>query len=364
MTFEDELKEFTNSISDKLEHIDSEETSKIALITPFLRLMGYDTTNPAEVKAEYTADVGTKQGEKVDFAILENGEPQIFIECKSATNELTNDNISQLFRYFSITDIQIGILTNGVEYKFFTTGEDNNRMDEKPFLDIDLLNLTKKDIKELEKFKKANFNIDEVVSRADNLKYRNLIKKTLISEFENPSEEFVKAIGRQVYDGILTPGIKEKFGNIISIAVAEIINEKVNKTLSDAVANNETQQEDNNAVEAEEEHLDEDGIVTNKFEKEAYFIVKSIASEIIEPDLVAMRDRKHYCNILFDDNQRYPIVRLYFNNPSHLRVEFYDQITLTSNGGKLGEKVDIEQVSELYNYKERIIKVINDYLEM
>ena len=77
-----------------------------------------------------------------------------------------------------------------------------------------------------------------------------------------------------------------------------------------------------------------------------------------------MRDRKHYCNILFDDNQRYPIVRLYFNNPSHLRVEFYDQITLTSNGGKLGEKVDIEQVSELYNYKERIIKVINDYLKM
>ena len=326
--------------------------------------MGYDTTNPSEVKAEYTADVGTKQGEKVDFAILENGEPQIFIECKSATNELTNDNISQLFRYFSITDIQIGILTNGVEYKFFTTGEDNNRMDEKPFLDIDLLNLTKKDIKELEKFKKANFNIDEVVSRADNLKYRNLIKKTLISEFENPSEEFVKAIGRQVYDGILTQGIKEKFGNIISVAVAEIINEKVNKTLSDAVANNETQQEDNNAVEAEEEHLDEDEIVINKFEKEAYFIVKSIASEIIEPDLVAMRDRKHYCNILFDDNQRYPIVRLYFNNPSHLRVEFYDQITLTSNGGKLGEKVDIEQVSELYNYKERIIKVRNDYLKM
>ena len=138
MSFEDDIKEFTKTIPDKLEHIDSEETSKIALITPFLRIMGYDTTNPAEVKAEYTADVGTKQGEKVDFAILEDGEPIIFIECKSATNDLSTDNISQLFRYFSITDIQIGILTNGVEYKFFTTGEDNNRMDEKPFLDINM----------------------------------------------------------------------------------------------------------------------------------------------------------------------------------------------------------------------------------
>ncbi len=363
MTFENELNEFIKTIPSKLEHIDSEETSKIALITPFLRLMGYDTTNPAEVKAEYTADVGTKQGEKVDFAILQDGEPTIFIECKSAANELNDENISQLYRYFSITDIQIGILTNGVEYMFFTTGEDNNRMDEKPFLDIDMLNLTKKDIKELEKFKKINFNIEEVISRADNLKYRNLIKKTLLSEFENPSEEFVRAIGKQVYDGVLTQNVKEKFSNIISIAINEIINEKINKTLTDAVASNEEEQEDNNAVEAEEENS-EDGIITTKLEKEAYFIIKSIASEIIDADRIAMRDRKHYCNILYDDNQRFPIARLHFNNPKHLRVEFYDKITLTKNGGKIGEKVDIEQVSDLYNYKERVLNVINEYLAM
>jgi len=364
MTFENELKEFTKTIPEKLEHIDSEETTKIALITPFLRLMGYDTTNPAEVKAEYTADVGTKQGEKVDFAILEDKNPIVFIECKSAANELTTDNISQLYRYFSITDIQIGILTNGIKYKFFTTGEDNNRMDEKPFLDIDLLNLSKKDIKELEKFKKVNFDIDEVVSRADNLKYRNLIKKTLIKEFENPSEEFIKSIGKQVYDGILTPGIKEKFGTIISIAVNEIINEKVNKTLNAAVASNEEQQEDNNNVEDADVTIDEDGIITTELEKEGYFIVKSIVSEVTDPTRVAIRDRKHYCNILFDNNQRYPIVRFYFNNEDHLRVEFYDEITLTKNGGKKGEKVNIEGISDLYAYKERMINVVNQYLSM
>lgn len=360
MSFEDELKEFTKTISGKLEHIDSEETTKIALITPFLRLMGYDTTNPAEVKAEYTADVGTKQGEKVDFALIQENEPIIFIECKSAANKLSDENISQLYRYFSITDIQIGILTNGIEYKFFTTGEDNNRMDEKPFLDLDLTNLTKKDIKELEKFKKINFNVDEVVSRADNLKYRNLIKKTLLSEFENPTEDFIKAIGRQVYDGILTPNIKEKFGNIITIAINEIINEKINKTLSDAVANNEGKQEKNNQIEDEAEH-NKNVIITTELEKEAYFIVKSIVSEIIDAKRVAIRDRKQYCNILFDDNQRFPIVRLYFNNQDHLRVEFYDDITLTKNGSKKGDKISIDNVSELYNFKDRILSVVKDY---
>ena len=353
MSFEDELKEFTKTIPDKLEHIDSEETTKIALITPFLRLMGYDTTNPAE----YTADVGTKQGEKVDFALIQENEPIIFIECKSAANKLSDENISQLYRYFSITDIQIGLLTNGVEYKFFTTGEDNNRMDEKPFLDLDLTNLTKKDIKELEKFKKINFNVDEVVSRADNLKYRNLIKKTLLSEFENPTEDFIKAIGRQVYDGILTQNIKEKFGTIITIAINEIINEKINKTLSDAVASNEGKQEQNNEIEDEAEEI----IVTTELEREAYFIVKSIVSEIIDANRVAMRDRKHYCNILYDDNQRFPIVRLYFNNKYHLRVEFYDEVTLTKNGGKKGEKISIDDVSDLYKFKNRILSVVKDY---
>lgn len=359
MAFEDEILEFAKEIPAKLEHIDTEETTKIALITPFLRLMGYDTTNPAEVRAEYTADVGSKKGEKVDFAILEDDEPIIFIECKPATNDLNTDNISQLFRYVAITDVQIGLLTNGIEYKFFTTGDDN-KMDEKPFLDIDILNLTKKDIKELEKFAKPNFNVDEVVSRADNLKYRNLIKKTLLSEFEEPSEEFVIAIARQVYDGILTPNVKERFGALIAVAVNEIIGEKINRSLKDAIANNEEEQEDN----LDEEIDIENGIITTDTEKEGYFIIRSIASEVINPDMVAIRDRKHYCNILYDNNQRYPIVRFYFNNEEHLRVEFYDKITLTKNGGKKGEKVDIENVSELYNYKERILSVINEYLEM
>ena len=359
MAFEDEILEFAKEIPAKLEHIDTEETTKIALITPFLRLMGYDTTNPAEVRAEYTADVGSKKGEKVDFAILEKDEPIIFIECKPANNDLNTDNISQLFRYVAITDVQIGLLTNGIEYKFFTTGDDN-KMDEKPFLDIDILNLSKKDIKELEKFAKPNFNVDEVVSRADNLKYRNLIKKTLLSEFEEPSEEFVIAIARQVYDGILTPNVKERFSALIAVAVNEIIGEKINRSLKDAIANNEEEQEDN----LDEEIDIENGIITTDTEKEGYFIIRSIASEVIDPDMVAIRDRKHYCNILYGNNQRYPIVRFYFNNEEHLRVEFYDKITLTKNGGKKGEKIDIKNVSELYNYKERILSVINEYLEM
>ena len=359
MTFESKIKEYTKTISDKLEHIDSEETTKIALITPFLRLMGYDTTDPSIVKAEYTADVGTKQGEKVDFAILENGKPVIFIECKSAQNKLSEENISQLYRYFSITDVQIGILTNGIEYRFYTTGNDN-RMDDKPFLEINLLNLTSKDIKELEKFVDGNFNVEEAVDRADDLKYRNAIKKVMLNELENPSDDFIKAIGKQVYEGILTQNVKERFGKIIVAVNNEIINDKVQKRLSDAVQSNEDATAED---EAKEEEIRSDGILTTDIETEGFYIIRSIASEHNYEEYITIRDQKQYCNILFDDNKYYPICRLYFKNENKLKIELFDKITRTSNGGKIGDKQDIEKVSDIYTYKDRILALIDKYVE-
>lgn len=360
MTFENEIKEFTASIPKKLDHIDSEETTKIALITPFLRVMGYDTTDPSEVKAEYTADVGTKQGEKVDFAILKDGEPVIFIECKSAQNPLTEAHISQLYRYFSITDVQIGILTNGVEYRFYTTANDN-RMDDKPFFEIDLLNLSNKDIKELEKFKDENFNVDDAVDRAGNLKYRNLIKKVLMKEFEDPSDEFVRAIGKQVYDGVLTQNVKDKFAKIIVAVNTEFVNERVQKRLADAVQSNENATAEDEAI--EEEQISNDGIITTNIEKEGYFIIRSIASEHGYAKHIHIRDQKQYCNILFDDNKYYPIIRFYFNNEKRLKIELFDEITRTSNGGKIGDKINIKQVSDIYNYKDRILTLIDKYVD-
>lgn len=364
MSFENEVKTFCKEIKTKLEHIDSEETTKIALIMPFLRILGYDTTNPAEVRAEYTADVGTKQGEKVDLAILEEDNPIIFIECKQVSNPLTSDHISQLYRYFSITDIQIGILTNGVEYKFFTTGDDNNRMAEKPFLDIDLLNLTKNDIKELEKFVKNNFDVDEVVTRADDLKYRNLIKKALVSEFEDPSDEFIRTIGKQVYDGVLTQSIKERFGSIISNVTTEIINEKVEKRLADAVASTDIEEDKEQVKEVKEEASVTDDVVTTKEELEGYYIIKAIAGEVTDSERITIRDRKSYCNILLDDHQYYTIIRLHFNNTDNLRIELFDKIDVSDSGTKTGDKIDIEKVSDIYLYKERILNIIKEHIKV
>ena len=100
------------------ENIQTEEATKMAFIAPFLNLLGYDVFNPSIVVPEFVADVGSKKGEKVDYAIMDNGKPLILIEAKSVHENLDNHN-NQLVRYFTVTDAKFGILTNGIEYRFF-----------------------------------------------------------------------------------------------------------------------------------------------------------------------------------------------------------------------------------------------------
>lgn len=81
---------------------------------PFIQALGYDIFNPVEVKPEFSADLPViKQGERVDYAILEDGHPKIFIEAKPYTSDLRTAEMGQLSRYFQATKARIGILTNG-----------------------------------------------------------------------------------------------------------------------------------------------------------------------------------------------------------------------------------------------------------
>ena len=118
MELVDRIRELSSQASRQLEHISSEEATKISFVMPFIQALGYNVFDPREVVPEYTADVGTKKGEKVDYAVIQDGKPIILIEVKSATSNLNEEHASQLFRYFAVTEARIGILTNGLEYRF------------------------------------------------------------------------------------------------------------------------------------------------------------------------------------------------------------------------------------------------------
>lgn len=158
-----DLKQVGKRVADLSQSITNEEQTKNAFIMPFFQALGYDIFNPLEFVPEFTADVGIKKGEKVDYAIILDGDPQILIECKSITENLTKHD-SQLFRYFVTTKSKFGILTNGREYKFFTDLDEPNKMDTTPFLTIDVTDIKENQFTEIIKFHKENFDIDNIVS--------------------------------------------------------------------------------------------------------------------------------------------------------------------------------------------------------
>ena len=356
MTFNEEINNYQKSIKSKLEHIDNEETTKTALIFPFLTVMGYDITNPAEVKTEYTADLGGKVGEKVDIAILDGSKVNFLIECKSTSTSLDESHISQLYRYFNITDSEIGILTNGLIYKFYTDSQKKGQMDKTPFLEFDIQNITPSKVKELEKFTRDNFDIDNILKRVDDLKYSHDIHEVLSDEIASPSDEFVKVIAKQVYDGVLTKSMREKFYKIIKNEFNKVILEEVDIRLNQALENNEDEIKETELIDEQK-----DGIVTSKEEVEAFFIVKSICSEIVDINRIAFRDHKTYSAALFDDNNLYPICRFYFNDLNRMQVGFFDDFNKDNKGRKTVNKVYIEDLKEIYNYRDKIVRTVKHY---
>jgi predicted type IV restriction endonuclease len=67
MDFIDEVKQFSVKIQEIKGQIQTEEATKHSLILPFIQLLGYNIFNPNEVIPEFTADIGIKKGEKVDY---------------------------------------------------------------------------------------------------------------------------------------------------------------------------------------------------------------------------------------------------------------------------------------------------------
>jgi predicted type IV restriction endonuclease len=235
MDLMDKLMEISKSIPDKMDHIQNEESTKTAFIMPFISALGYDIFDPSEVVPEFTADIGAKKGEKVDYAIIIDNDPTILIECKNCHSKLEKEHAYQLCRYFLVTPARFAILTNGITYQFYTDIDEKNKMDSKPFLEIDMDNLKENQVKELEKFSKSSFNLNDILTVASELKYKIEIKKVMKRQLNNPSDDFVKFFGKQVYKGILTQNIKEQFTPLIKSAFNEYIKEQVDTRLKTAL---------------------------------------------------------------------------------------------------------------------------------
>lgn len=305
MEFNDSIKQFSERVEGLKGTISTEEGTKMSLIVPLFQLLGYDVFNPTEFCPEYVADVGIKKGEKVDYAILESGKPVILIECKSCTDSLDKHS-SQLFRYFGTTSAKFGILTNGITYRFYTDLEESNKMDLVPFLEVDILNLKDSSINELKKFCKGNFDRDKIFSTAEELKYSSMIKRVLSKQLEDPSDEFVRFIISDIYEGQKNQKVIEKFSPIVKKSFSGMINEIVNQKISSAL----TQEDVADPEPDEQTDVPASKIITTADELEAYYIIRGMLCEVADVNDIVHRDTESYFGILYKNNNRKPICRI------------------------------------------------------
>lgn len=359
MDFKDSIKQLSDRVLKLKDNILTEEATKNAFIMPFINVLGYDVFNPLEVVPEMTCDIAMKKGEKIDYAIMKDGDPILLIECKHWAQDL-NLHDNQLIRYFNVSKAKFGLLTNGIVYRFYTDLMEPNKMDEKPFLEVDVTDLKDNQIEELKKFHKSYFDIENVLSSASELKYTGELKGIIAKEFVNPSPEFVKFFAKQVYDGVITAKLLDQFTSLtkrsISTYVSDLISERLKSALkTEDIAEKRDLGEEMQVTSIVEEEKD-NKIVTTEEEIESYLIIKSILRPYIDISRIVYRDAQTYFAILLDDNNRKPICRMYFNSVSKKYIATFDE-------NKKETKHEITSLNDIYNFAKEISDVIKFYEE-
>lgn len=357
-TVSDRLTLIARKLKNTRESIATEEATKTTLIMPFIRdVLGFDVFDVEEVIPEFVADVGIKKGEKIDFAIVNDGEVAMLIEAKKVGEPLSLENASQLYRYFNVTSARIAILTNGNEYRFYTDLDEPNRMDERPFLELLLEDIDSALLPEIEKLSKPHFDLDSVLNAAEELKYVSAAKRVFAGESKDLSQDFATLVLNRIYQGRITQRVRDELTPLVGKGLQQFISDQVNNRLKAALGDEaeiETTDGDLSVADEQVEIID-DGVETTDEELQAFHIVRAIAAQEADPARINYRDAKSYCPILMDDNNRQTICRLRFNNVSRLRFGLFDS--------ERSEVVyEIDRIEDIYKYADQIREAVRGFL--
>lgn len=357
MSFDEQVAGLLQRLPKLVEHLQTEQATKNALVLPFISALGYDIFNPQEVVPEFVADVGTKKGEKVDYAITRDGEVILLIECKKCQTDLSQADTSQLYRYFSVARARIAVLTNGVQYWFYCDLVEPNKMDTRPFLELDLSDPRPGVLTEVKKLAKEGFDLDMMLSAANELKYTSEFKKIMATQFEQPDQDFVKFFFRRaVPSGHFSASAKAEYTPLVAKAFQQLISDRVSDRLKNALQSESKATEQKEDTETDGQPLQgrKDGIATTEEELEGFRIVRAIVCRVVSPERVYPRDTKTNLGILLDNTSHKPICRLWFNSPEQKYLSVWD-------AEKKETKIPIDTLVDIYKHSDRLVQTVQKY---
>ncbi|MEH1932325.1 MAG: type I restriction endonuclease [Nostoc sp.] len=288
MGFTEDIIKLSEQVRKRFDQVVGEEATKMALIVPFLSALGYDVYDPSEVMPEYVADFATRragQFEKVDYALAINGTKVMLVEAK-ARGQKAEAHDGQLSRYFNgLLTTKVAIVTNGVEYRFFTDLRDKNVMDKEPFFTFNILEYDTKDIDNLKFFHRDNFEVTAITNHAEEMVYVKGMTQLLGNLLRSPSEEFVRFLVAELgtvapsYEikGRITGKIIDKFKPIVKKSIQGSLVELMTRSLSQEITQPvELEVEQEIEEEEKQQQSQESKVVTTAEEIEAFEKIKAI----------------------------------------------------------------------------------------
>jgi hypothetical protein len=361
---QEKLKQIAKTYEQSKDIIQTEEATKNALIMPFIAALGFNVFNPMEVVPEIVADIGEKKGEKIDYALKSEDKVLMLVECKKIGTPLKAKNVSQVFRYFGALrtkmDVKVAILTNGVEYQFFSDLEHGNILDHSPFFTFNILEFDDQKVLDLQKFSKTQFDADSIQSRAEELKRRAAVETLLDTYMNNPSDSFVRCVLTDIgYEGQKTKEVVATYAVSIKDAFKQVIKDKMELLLKTAMKEGVSEASLETSTDSGDEPKAKSEAETTVEELEGFTIVKAIAREVVSPSRIFLKDTKNYCSVTLDDDvYRYKvIIRFYFNNPSKLKIGLFPDIKTL----KTIQKYPINALDDIYQYADQIKATILAY---
>ena len=371
MGFKEELQKLSVQIAERKEYVTNEEMAKQSLIIPFLQVLGFDVFNPLEIRPEYDSDFGKKKGEKVDYAIYKDGKPIMFIEAKPVSGILDNHD-AQLSRYFNATpDVKIGIITNGIDYKFFTDLNCSNIMDDVPFLRVCITDLSDLEIETLSKFKKDCFATQDALAIAEELIYTSNLNHKLEELFKNPPDEFIRYLIKDFSDTRITASVIEKFRPIVKKSISQALLNMVSQGLSSQEVINIDTSINSPIIEDVIVDIDRENatrkkteVITTEDEIKAFELIKNILADAGKnASLLQYKDTTSYFSIYIKNPSNW-LFRLYLdsikkNIATNLPVEKVQKIV---SGYEVGEATKGVGVSRIFINNVQDITCLADLL--
>jgi hypothetical protein len=257
-------------------------------------------------------------------------------------------------RYFHVSKAKFGMLTNGIEYRFYSDLVEPNKMDEKPFLEFIISDIKDNQLEELKKFHKTVFDVASIVSTASELKYTKELKLLIHQELTNPSSDFVRHLAKRVYPGVVTAKILEQFTSFTKRSVKEYISDLITDRFQTVLSQEEEIIRNEEKVAQLDRQAKETKIVTTQEEIESFMIIKSILRQKIAVNRISFKDTQSYLSILVDDNNRKLICRLYLNSQKKY-LAFIDS-------EKKESKHEISSLDDIYLFSEQLTQTAELYM--